>query len=229
MNGILISIIVVFILILVWFWYMECNHPEVESIWIDEVISKSKTGDIILFKATDNTNSSKILCYYTHIGVIWNPPSAEGSVTTPQIFEAAGTRDMDLYDHENKAGIFLSDLKTRLSRYKGKLYYKELNKHVPSNLNLSFLEFINYAKDKMYYNYSVIWNGIKKGLYLETCGNATNCGEITMLSLIKLGILNNSKYNERGFHHLMWMSNLIEADNGYYYNLIKKIKISPFT
>ena len=125
---------------------MECNHPDVKTAWINEILVKVKTGDLILFKATDNINSSKIFCYYTHIGIVWLPPVEEGGSLSPQIFEATGTHDTDLYSYENSSGIFLTDLKTRLTRYKGKLYYKPLNKSVIGEYESAFHNFITYAK-----------------------------------------------------------------------------------
>lgn len=223
MNNILVSIIIIIIIVLVWIWYMECNHPVFDSVWIDEILKKAKTGDLILFKATDNMNSSKIFCYYTHIGVVWRPDNS-----TPLIFEAAGTTGMDLYDTENKNGIFLTDLKTRLERYNGNIYYKELNSVVKPQYCEKFCEFIDYAKKNMYYNYSVLLNGLKKGLYLETCTNATNCAELAVLSLIRLGILDFSHYNNRAFHHLYWICNLEQADGNYKYLTPCRIKVSPF-
>ena len=202
---------------------MEYNHPNCNDIWLDDVIKNAKTGDIILFKATDNMNSSKIFCYYTHIGVVYKPMNSN-----PMIFEAAGTTGMTLYDHENKSGIFLTDLHTRLSRYKGYLYHKSLNNIISEENNNNFMDFVLFAKKNMYYEYSVLWNGIKKGLGFENCGLGTNCGELTFLSLIKLGILDEKKYNSCIFHHLQWMSNIIVADNNFEYHNIKKINISPF-
>ena len=223
MFNFLQSTIIIFIIVLIWFWYMEHNHPNFKETWIDNVLCAAKTGDLILFKATDNTNSSKIFCYYTHIGVVYRPDTGN-----PQIFEAAGTNGMDLYNSENHKGIFLTDLRTRLERYKGRLYYKHLARPISQNVASEFTEFIKYAHENMQYNYNVMTNGIKKGLLIEKCGNATNCGELAMLSLIKLGILDASRYNQRVFHHLHWMSNLDEADNGYYYDEPLRIKISPF-
>jgi hypothetical protein len=218
----------IIVLIIIYIWWMEFSHPECDSIWIDFVLDSAKTGDLILFKALDNYNSSKTFCYYTHIGVVYYPQSFKDENKPPMLFEAAGTTGMELYKHENSAGIFLEDLKTRLTRYKGRLYYKQLNaciNPVPEN---QFMEFINYAMKNMYYEYSVITNGIKKGLGLEKCGHNTNCGELSFLSLIKLGILDSSKYQQNAFHHLYYISNLTDCDYGYYYGDIKKIKISPF-
>lgn len=198
---------------------MEYNHPICGEVWINDIVKNAKTGDLILFKALDNYNSSKTFCYYTHVGVVYNG----------MLFEAAGTTGMDLYDSENKNGIFLEDLKTRLSRYKGKLYYKPLNKPVDTIVENNFTNFISYAMKYMFYEYGVVWNGIKKGLGLEHCHNGTNCGEMVFLSLIKLGILCPSRYKESVFHHLHKITNLTNADFSYSYNPIQRIKISPFS
>jgi hypothetical protein len=225
MTKILISIIIIIIVILLWVWYMECNHPVFDTVWLDTVIQTCRTGDIILFKATDNVNSSKIFCYYTHIGIIWREsPSHE-----PMIFEAAGINDTDLYEHENQNGIFFCSLKTRLERYKGKTYIKYINMEVAPHLNKDFLDFVEYAKANMYYNYGVLFNGIKKGLGLEKCNEATNCAELTMLSLIKLGIIEPDSYNENRFHHLYWLCNLVKGRENYNYDEPLRIKISPFS
>ena len=223
MDRIIISFFIIIIIVMMWTYYMEHHHPIYEEMWIDDIIAKAKTGDLILFKSTDHYNSSIIISYFTHIGVVWRP-----SNQPPMLFEAAGTTGMTLYDNENKAGIFCTDLETRLSRYNGMLFYKELNKSIPESIDHSFSDFITYAKTNMYYNYNVITNGIKKGLSLERCNLGTNCGEIAFLSLIKLGILSSEQYNTRVFHHLHWISNLEAASNDYCYLSLKKIRISPF-
>jgi hypothetical protein len=218
----------IIVIIIIWIWYMEYNHPQFNEVWIDDVINNAKTGDLILFKASDNYNSSKIFCYYTHIGVVYYPENFKKENIPPMLFEAAGTRGMDLYENENNNGIFHTDLKTRLSRYKGKLYYKILNGAVDPVLEDRFIEFISYSLKQMSYEYGVIWNGIKKGMGFENCSNKTNCGELAFLSLIKLGILDISRYNDKILHHLYWVCNLNDCDNNYAYLQPLKIRISPF-
>ncbi len=213
---------IIIIILIIWIWYMNYNHPECNEIWIDEVLAKCKTGDIILFKAMDNFNSSKIFCYFTHIGVIYRYGSSI------EIFEAQSPTNLELYDHEKKNGIYITDLKTRLTRYKGRLYYKPLNLEIQPVLQNAFMEFIQYALNNMYYDNNVIWNGIKKKLFFEKLHEGTNCGELTLLSLIKLGILDPAKYNWKVAHHLYWMANIEVCDNGYYYLPFSKIRISPF-
>lgn len=218
----------IIVIIIVWVWYMEHNHPQFNQVWLDDVINNVKTGDLILFKASDHYNSSKIFCYYTHIGVVYYPEIFKKENIPPKIFEAAGTRGMELHENENINGIFCEDLKTRLSRYKGKLYYKSLNCAVDPILENNFNEFISYSLSRMSYEYNVIWSGIKKGIGLEKCNYKTNCGELAFLSLIKLGILDISRYNDKILHHLYRVSNLNDCDNNYAYLQPLKIKISPF-
>lgn len=212
------------IILIVWIWYMNYNHPECNEVWIDEVLAKCKTGDLILFKSMDNYNSSKIFSYFTHIGVVYKHSFSN----TLRIFEAQSPCNLELYDYENKSGIYDTDLQTRLTRYKGRLYYKPLNMPVNTELNSDFQNFIEYATANMYYDNNVIWNGIKKRLLFETLHEGTNCGELVLLSLIKLGILDPSKYSWKSCHHLYWMAHIEVCDNGYYYFPISKIKISPF-
>lgn len=215
----------IIVILIVWIYYMNYCHPDCSEIWIDDVIAKCKTGDLILFKAQDNFNSSKIFSYFTHIGVVYRHSFSN----TTRIFEAQSPTNLELYDYENRSGIYDTDLHTRLTRYKGRLYYKPLNKSIVPELNSDFQNFIEYAQAHMYYDNSVIWNGIKKKIWGEALHEGTNCGELTLLSLIKLGILESNKYSWRACHHLYWMANIESCDNGYAYLPISKIKISPFT
>jgi hypothetical protein len=214
---------------------MNYYHPSCNEIWIKEVLNICKTGDLILFKAMDNFNSSKIFSYFTHIGVIFTPKKLLHSITDNHtthsiyIFEAQSPNNLELEDHENKKGIYITNLYDRLSSYKGRLYYKPLNKFVDNELNNNFQTFIDYAIQNMYYENNVIWNGIKKKLFFESLHEGTNCGELALLSLIKLGILDQNKFNWKALHHLYWMANIEECDNGFYYLPYQKIKLSPFT
>lgn len=204
---------------------MNCLHPDHPESWIDEVISIAKTGDLILFKALDNLNSSKIFSYYTHIGIVYVKPDTNQKM----IFEANSPNGLEIYDYENKNGIYFSDLHVRLSRYRGYTYFKQLNKPVNKENENSFQEFINYAVKNMHYENNVIWNGLKKKIGVEILHEGTNCGEIILLSLIKLGIIDENHFKTRALHHLYWMCNVKECDFGYIYPSIFKIKISPFS
>ena len=214
----------IIVIIIVWIWYMNYCHPECPELWIDEVLARCKTGDLILFKAQDNFNSSKIFSYYTHVGVVYKHSKSN----MIRIFEAQSPVNLELQPHENTKGIYDSEIHTRLTRYKGRLYYKPLNKPVSEELNSDFQNFIEYAQANMYYDNSVIWNGIKKKIWGERLHEGTNCGELTLLSLIKLGIIDPEKYYWRCAHHLYWVTNIEACDNGYCYLPISKIKISPF-
>lgn len=223
-NGLLI----VLILIVIWVWYFQFNDPDFESVWLDGLIASKtfKTGDIILFKAQDNWNGPKIACYYGHIGVVFVDPDKP---YCPMLFEAAGTRGMNLQAHQNKKGIFFEPLIQRLKKYKGTTYYKQLNKAIPSEIQRTFHEFVNYAKQNMTYEYSVGWSGVLKGLGIERCHHRTNCGEITMLSLIRLGVLAESEYDKPRPHHLRDMCYFEHGINRYCYSVPVRILIDPFS
>lgn len=221
---------IVIIIIIIWIWFMNHRHPECDSIWIKEVLNTCKTGDLILFKAMDNYNSSLIFSYFTHVGIVYTPKkTVVGSPPYVYLFEAQSPTNLTLDpEKDSERGIYLTDLYDRLSKYKGKLYFKELNRFVDPQANIDFDSFVLYALNNMHYDDHVIWNGLKKKLLFEKMHNGTNCGELTLLSLIKLGILNEDKYNWKVLHHLLWMANIEECDNGFRYLPIKEIKISPF-
>lgn len=204
---------------------MNYCHPDCSEIWIHEVLAKCKTGDLILFKALDNFNSSVIFSYFTHVGVIYRNEFTRQI----QIFEAQSPSYLELQDHESKRGIYLSDLHTRLTRYRGRMYYKPLNTMINSKYEKEFQNFINYALTNMYYENAIFWNSIKKKFFFERLHEGTNCGELTLLSLIKLGIIDPEKYHWKSLHHLYWVTHLDNCDNGYIYQPICKIKISPFS
>ena len=70
------SLIVVIIILFAWHWTFTYNHPDLETEKLAELIlnKKFKTGDLILFKATNNWHASGIASYYTHVGVVWVYP-----------------------------------------------------------------------------------------------------------------------------------------------------------
>jgi hypothetical protein len=215
-------IVLLIIVILIWIWNYQWRHHGYESIALNEMLDKVRTGDLILFKALDNSNGPKIGCYFCHIGVVWVSP--EG---VPYIFEAAGTRGMHLNTNQNQRGIFLEPLVDRIIRYRGYVFYKQLVGPLVVD-DAEFLEWVNYAICNMYYEYDVVGNGIKKGLGLEKCNNGTNCGEITMLTLIKLGILSESEYDRSRPHHLRDMCYLEDCGMGNSYMEPMQIVFSPF-
>jgi hypothetical protein len=215
---------IIFLLILgiFWFWYMIKNNPIMPFIKIDDV--KFKTGDLILFHAYNNINPMIICTYWGHIGIVFIDPDVPDA--KPLIFEAANTNGIKNCPEYNKNGIILADLHDRISKYPGMIAYKSLNTPLNENTIQDFKNLIVYAKENMFYNEKVIQNGIKKKSG-EKLNNATNCGELTTISLIKLGLLPENLLNEKIGHHLMYVSNLKKVQNNFYHDPVE-ISISPF-
>jgi hypothetical protein len=219
-NIITALFIVVFICIF-WMWYMLANPPNLISKPFNSLTFK--TGDMILFHAYDNINPVFIGSYWGHVGIVYKDPDKSNP---PLLFEAARTSEMKNCPDYNKHGIMITDLKTRLEKYPGLIACKFLNRPVNDCIIRGMTEFINYAKTNMYYNDDVIYNGVKKKKG-EKLNNATNCGEIVALSLIKLALLPNNILDEKIAHHLLYVANLTELQNNYYLKPIE-LTFNPF-
>jgi hypothetical protein len=185
-------------------------------------MNQFKTGDLILFKATNNYYSVFMGCYYTHIGIVYVDAGK------PFIFEATSIKGVDLLSHHNRDGIFVTPLKERVEKYKGICYLKPLNKPVTLEASNQLLLFIDYALHNMYYEYNVAGSALRKGFGLEKCRNGTNCGQISFLSLIAMGLLPQSSYDAKMFHHLMYTCYVVDLENGYKFNDVIEITDHPF-
>lgn len=219
--NIITAVTIVIFICLIWCWYMLANHPTLVCRAYDTL--KFKTGDLILFHAYDNINPVFIGSYWGHIGVVYKNPDTDD---LPVLFEAARTTGMKNCPEHNKHGIMITDLKTRLEKYPGLIACKFLNRPVPDDIIRGMADFIKYAKTHMYYNDDVIYNGIKKKKG-EKLNHATNCGEIALLSLIKLGLLPESVLDEKIAHHLLYVANLTTLQNNHYLKPIE-ITFNPF-
>jgi hypothetical protein len=198
---------------------MQYYQIKCDKAFIDDILSHFRTGDMIVFKAYNNFNSVFHGGYFGHMGIVYVKDSI------PYLFEANGIEHMPLKPHHNSNGIFCTPLADRLKKYKGRCFWKRLNKEVSAE---GFSEFIDYCIDTMYYDTSVIMSGVSKGLGISRCSYGTNCGEIVFLSLIKLGLLKEDRYDVPTFHYLRWLSNIEELDNGYRYLPMIEIIDHPF-
>ena len=156
-QNILVAFITVLIICIIWSWYMLANPPKLLCYAYDDL--KFKTGDMILFHAYNNINPVFIGSYWGHVGIVYNNPDTD---KPPVLFEAARTTKMKNCPDYNKHGIMISDLKTRLEKYKGLIACKFLNRPVSKIINDGFITLMEYAKKNMYYNDDVIYNGLKK-------------------------------------------------------------------
>lgn len=220
-KNILVAFIIILIICIYWFIYMLATPPKLLRTEFEKI--KFKTGDMILFHAYDNINPVFIGSYWGHVGIVYVDPDNK---THPMIFEAASTTKMKNCPEYNKRGIMITDLKKRLEKYPGLIACKFLNTQLNEEIILGFRELIRYAIDNMYYYDSVISNGFKKKNG-DPLNNATNCGELLVLSLIKLGLISENVLDNAIAHHLLYVINLKQL-NGNYYLYPTEITFNPF-
>lgn len=221
------SIGILIVIIIIYIYSFQYYSGTYETIYNDDLINSKilKTGDIICFKAYNNFNSIFIGNYYGHIGIVYVDPN---NPDEPYLFEANGVEKMALKDHHNKAGIFLTPVKERIAKYKGRCFYKGLNKEIHPDVCKEFKQFIDYCLETMKYEKSIFKSSIKKWIGWERCNHNTNCGELIFLSLIKLGLIPYEMYDKPTLHYLKWMCNIKKLENDYYYNDLIQIIDHPF-
>lgn len=204
----------IIVLIIAYVWNMQYNHPKVPKLLLEEF--PWKTGDLVLLHAYDNFNATFIGSYFTHCGIV---VIDEG---IPMLFEANGIEGMTLLEHHPKNGIFYSELIPRLQKYKGKVFVRPCIINIDPMRELALKEFIHYAKKTFYYDISVFVNGIKKYFGLKRCDHATDCGQITFLSMLCLGIIHIDEYYKPIAHHLRYIVTVPGYDS------ILELKDHPF-
>ena len=209
----------VIICIILWIYYFHYYKIQTDvKLFIDDAMYHVKTGDLICFKAFNNFNSVFFGCYFGHVGVVYAPPGEE-----PMLFEANGVEHMNLREHHPKSGMFLTPLADRLRKYKGICYWKPLEHPVSDDLERNYGKFINYCLDNFHYDTAVFKEAFKNGTGIAKCTKNTNCGQLTYLSLIKLGLLDISDYDNCYFHYLRFVCNIQELKNNRYVDFIQLI------
>lgn len=226
MQNLLTGVIIV--LLSSYIWYIQYSPGTYDKVFLDDILRAGliKSGDIVLFKAYDNFNSVFIGSYFGHMGIVYIDPDDE--TNTPYLFEANGIEYMPLKDHHNTNGIFISKLRDRIQKYKGRVFLKSLNKNLSVECRSEFKQFIDYSIENMSYDTSVIKSSLKKWSGLERCTQKTNCGELVFLSLLKMGLIPMSEYDTPRLNHLKWVYNLSKLQNGYHYMYPVEIIDHPF-
>jgi len=166
-----------------------------------------KTGDLVLFHALDNINPLIIGSYWGHVGIV---VIHDGK---PMIFEAAGIERK--LPGNNSNGIYFSDLQTRIKQYRGYVAIKKLKNPLSQEICTEFNTFIEFARKNMHYEKRVFQHYILH-LLGYPCDLATNCGELVFLSLIKLGLLPISTYDEHCWHYLLKVIHITKLLNNSY-------------
>ncbi len=211
------------IFIIIYIWLIQYKDYELETIQLDEAIKYMRTGDLILFKAYNNFNSVLTGMYYGHIGIV-----NIGEDGVPMLFEANRITNMNLLASQPQSGLFYTPLHKRLQKYKGRMYWKRLSgDEFDQEIILGFESFIHYALDNMQYCNNVFCDAIKK-VCGEYCGHDTNCGQLTFMSLIKLGLIDQDLYDKPIFRHLKWVYSLTDLEGGYSYEPLIEIIDHPF-
>jgi hypothetical protein len=224
MLGITIAIIV--ILLILWVYYVQFRQISTDGqIFLTEIeeCNLFRTGDLILFKAFNNINSLVHGSYFGHVGIIYAPNDGP-----PLLFEANGVEKMPLLPHHSRSGIFLTPVYDRIKKYKGRCYWKPLNKQLPRATIAEFTQFIRYCLSNFSYDHNVIANGFKLALGLKKCDKKTDCGQIVFLSLIKLGLIDIEEYEKNKLHYLKYVTNINELTAGYKYSGMMQIIDHPF-
>lgn len=225
MSNFTVAICFIIVTIILWVYYLQFYKICTDyKIFADDLQDHSflKTGDLILFKAYNNFNSIFHGSYYGHIGVVYILNGI------PMLFEANGIENVPLKEHHPKNGIFLTPLVDRIKKYKGRCFWKPLNKHLSPNVIYDFGNFIQYCLEHLEYDYSVISGGIKRWFGMTKCGKGTDCGQIVFLSIIKLGLLSIDEYNTPRLHHLRYVCNITNLLNGFKYFPLVEVIDHPF-
>jgi hypothetical protein len=205
------GITILIFIIIIYIYLIKLAHPNYKVVTFNEIKDKLKTGDMILFSSLDSINQIFMASYYTHIGMVYRDGDKPA-----MIIEAFNPNRMPFYPKEFKSGIAVCDLEHRFNTYRGYILYKELTNPL-SEKNISDLEeFIEYARLHFKYDKNVISGEIGKMFFNTPFSHETNCGQLTALILMKLGLVDFDHFTSRQKHHLRWTSNLKKLkDNSY--------------
>jgi hypothetical protein len=220
----LIVVVIVLIILLVYVYYIQFRLIPCEKEFLDDVLLRAKTGDLILFKAFNNFNAIFINSYFGHCGVVYKDP-VTGELL---MFEGNGIDGMILYPHHPRTGLFLTPLKERLQKYKGKVYFKQLSHKLDDNIIIGYTEFLQYTMSNFKYDMDVIGNGFKKYLGLKRCDFDTDCGQLAFLSLVKFGLIPVEEYDIPMLHHLKYVCKIKHLTDGRFYHELIDIIDHPF-
>lgn len=213
--------------IFVWIYFMQYHKIKTHiQVFTDDFIQLPmlKTGDLILFKAYNNFNSIIHGSYFGHVGIIY----VDEETKIPYLFEANGVEKMPLLPHHNKNGIFLTPVADRIKKYKGRCFYKPLNKKISPDVIDAFSTFIKYSLENMSYDYEIFKGGLRRKFLGYKCNKKTDCGQLVFLSLVKLQLLPLSYYEISCANYLKYVCELTSLDNDYKYMDLIEVIEHPF-
>lgn len=206
------SVIIFIIVILLYVYNLKLAHPDYDMVIYNDIKHKVKSGDMLIFTSLDNCNQLFMMSYYTHVGIIYK----ENENSVAKFVESFNHYNMPFHPKTCSNGVAICDLETRINTYRGFVLYKELAKPLEKKANKDFADFITYAVNNISYDKNVAGNEIGKILFNNPFTVKTNCGQFTVLILIKLGLIDVKHFDNRRKHHLIWSSNLKKLNNNYY-------------
>ncbi len=191
----------IIVIILIWIWYIKAEHPAFDVENIQYMRQRAKTGDLILFHALDNVNGLFIGAYYTHVGVVYVDSNGH-----QWLFEAFAPSGCYMVPGAATHGICLSDLVNRVSTYRGYVFYKELITPRNARQIAAFEELIDFALKNMWYDEAVLATFMDHMIYNAELTLGTNCGELTTLAMMAMGIARPKTNRIYFLHYVTGMS-----------------------
>lgn len=205
--------LIVLVLLIIYIYWFHVYRMKVNSVFLED--ANFRTGDLILFRTTQNFNSLKMVNYFTHCGVV---VEIDG---VPFLFEANGVEHMNLLDHHNHRGVFLSPVRERIQKYKGYCYWKRLEHPLNQEQIDNLKRFVTYALENFYYDTNISTVALKNVLGLRKCDANTNCAELCFMALLVLGLIDLSEYDKRRLHYLKYVCNIEELKNNRFLPLLQ--------
>lgn len=171
-----------------------------------------KSGDLILFHSQNTWNSTKMLSYFTHIGVVIALPNR-----APRLLEINRNGVLLSTSDRPQTDVAFTDLFERINKYHGAVFHKNLSANLPDNVVESLIDFVErYAKTNIKYASSLVMSSLNRAIGYRNFSES-NCGEFTMLCLIKLGLLPLSDMDTWRVHYLRYVCGLTTLQRGLTY------------
>ncbi len=211
----LLAFAIFIVLFIVFIYWYHVRRIETDKIFLDECVFR--TGDLILFRTTQNFNSLKMVNYFTHCGIVILIDDV------PFLFEANGVEHMNLLGHHNPKGIFLSPLRERIQKYKGYCFLKPLETPVTQEQIGQLSDFIIHAIENFYYDKNIATVILKNVIGLRKCSSNTNCAELCFLALLNMGLIDKSEYDKKRLHYLKFICELENLKNNRYLPIIQLV------
>ena len=200
---------ILLLLIVLWIWYFHYNDNVNQSICYNDI--KWKTGDLMLFRGNDNIYPIFFGNTFSHVGIVYID-----SYNVPRLLEACNTKKF--------VGVSNRTIHDVINTYNGTLYFKQLIYPIDSSYEQEFEHFANFSCENFQYEKRIIYSTLMNYLTNTPIQRNLNCGELSFLSLIKLGLIDLSQYkNAIKLHYLKYITYITKVKDNEYSDTIVKI------